>query len=136
MTEAIGGFDLRFEIGYFPIGSSIELISNVCIQEDVNGESFPESVLIISRQNTFVTLFYGADKHHLFEGFDYFSNAISKVRILFHDEFCTVYIDNAWAYTFSFAYVSYPQNLSLNMDYFDGTAVSTGTCAISNVNIQ
>jgi hypothetical protein len=141
MTEPIGGFDVRFDIGSFAVGSSIELISNVCIVENptvenTNNEDYPESVLIINKQGSYVSLFYGADKYHLFEGFDYFVSFFSSIRVLFHDEFCTVYIDNAWAYTFSFSYISYPIDLSLEMAYYDGTTASTGTCNISNVDIQ
>jgi hypothetical protein len=141
MTEPIGGFDVPFNIGTFTLGSSIELISNVCIVEDpiienTNNNSFPESVLILTRQSDHISLYYGSDKYHLFEGFEYFVGTISHVRILFHDEFCSVYIDNAWVYTFSFAYIAYPLVLILEMTYFDGTTASTGTCSISNVVIQ
>jgi hypothetical protein len=141
MTEPIGGFDVRFNVGTFSLGTSIELISNVCIVEDpvienTNNCYFPESVLILTRQSDHISLYYGSDKFHLFEGFDYSVGAISFVRILFHDEFCSVYIDNAWVYTFSFAYIAYPLVLNLEMAYFDGTTASTGTCYISNVVIQ
>lgn len=133
MTEAIGGFNIRFDIASFALGSSIELQSNIQI---IEGGSYPTSVVIINKQSDRIVIMYGTDRYHLSYYFDYMIDNAESFRILFHDEFCTIYIDNSWAYTFSFDYVGYPQELSLNMFYFDGTEESEGTCQISNLVIQ
>ena len=133
MSEQIGGYDVRFNIGTLPEGASIEIKSNVSIINDVN---YPNSVLVLNKQADRIMILSGSERHLLSQCFEHLIAAFSSVRILAHDEFCTVYLDNAWVCTFSFEYISYPEELTLTMSYFDGTAASTGTCAVTNVIIQ
>lgn len=138
MSESIGGCDIRFDVTNFPEKAGLELITNISIQPDLPeiSATFPENSLLIIRRNDGAEIYIGSSKAAFTEGIFHPCNGINQVRMLFHNEFCTVYIDGSWAYTFSFAYTKYPETLSAQMAYYDGTETQTGTVDVTNVVIR
>jgi hypothetical protein len=138
MNEPIGGCDIQFNLSSFPVRTGVELFTNISIQTDTvsPATSYPENSLLIVRRNDGVDLYIGTAKDNYQEGIFHPCVAVNKVRVLFHNEFCTVYIDDMWGYTFSFAYIKYPETLSAQMAYYDGTELQIGTLAVSNVKIK
>ncbi len=138
MSDSIGGCDIRFNVANFPVKAGLELVTNISIQPDIpeTSQTFPENSLLIVRRNDGAELFIGSSKVEYTEGIFCPCKAINQIRILFHNEFCTVYIDDSWAYTFAFACTRYPDVLSAEMAYYDGTEAQSGTISISNVVIK
>ena len=138
MSESIGGCDIRYDIADFPVRAGVELVTNISIQPDLPeiSATFPENTLLIVRGNDGADIYIGSSKAAYTEGIFHPCKSISQIRILFHNEFCTVYIDGSWVYTFSFAYTKYPETLSAQMAYYDGTEAQTGTINVSNIVIR
>jgi len=138
MIELIGGCDIRFNVANFPLKTGLELFTNISIQRPLPSISvtYPDNSLMIVRRVDGVDIYIGSSKTAFVQGVFHPCKNISQVRVLFHNEFCTVYIDGAWAYTFSFAYTLYPEVLSTQMAFYDGTEAQSGTLTVTNVTIK
>ena len=138
MNEPIGGCDIRFTVPGFPVKGGVELVTNFSIQPDLTDPiaTFPENSLLIVRQIDGADIYIGSSKTAYVEGIFYPCETISKIRVLFHNEFCTVYIDEKWIYTFSFEYIKYPEALTAQLAFYDGTEAQSGTLSISNIEIK
>lgn len=97
---SIGSYDLILDVSSFPNGTTLNVISNVGIENvcDETKISLSSdytnqwSVALLNEENG-----NNVDKY-------YFSYPVvpSTIRVLYHDSYASVYLDDCWIYTFSF----------------------------------
>lgn len=94
--------------------------------------NFNQGIVGIEKKSGYLNI--GISFSDMFTPFEIFKYpftgyGIKHIRILFHNEFCSVYIDYKWAYTFSFSRIHYPSTLVLKL-------YATDTIVLGNFSYQ
>ena len=114
----VGGFDLVFTSPALSSGEWIEVRANIAAcHEDVDdglSTAYTYVRIGVDANGTYVLV---RDKVSRDLAIFYAPNitTMGVVRVIFHNEFCTVYIDGDWLYTFSFDAVYYPEEPTISM---------------------
>lgn len=112
------GFDLRFQVASY---SSVSVKVNII--PEGSGESQVQIKIEDLGSNNYRVSMTLLPSSTLVESFSWTMPAYESIfRVLFHDNFATVYVSDRWIYTFSVAEFDYPNNLEV---YLSGTFTAT-----------
>jgi len=107
-----GGFDLEFRISSLSTGQQVIVCSKVAVTaDDAATPSTAKSYIVIDRPDASSYDFIVKDKNNVaVDAFRTTYAALGVVRVVFHNQFCSVYVDHKWVYTFAFATVYHPED--------------------------
>ena len=108
----VGGFDLQFHCASLTTGQSLYVCSEIAITaSDALDPSTAKSYLRISAGSDGEYSFSMLDKSSaVIETYTHILTNLGLVRVVFHNEFCTVYVDGYWVHTFGFTKVYHPDD--------------------------
>lgn len=125
----VGGYNLSFVMPELASGQWVGVKSNIGVTYDdiaspatsintirVGKDASGNYISILDRDNNLVERYTG------------FPN-FGKVRIIFHNEFVTVYVDDAWIHTFGFGYIYHPEAPTIDL-------LASGNITITNIRLQ
>ncbi|MGY5875139.1 MAG: hypothetical protein RTU30_05295 [Candidatus Thorarchaeota archaeon] len=107
-----GGFDIEFRLASLAIGEQIIVCSKVAVTAtDADDPSTAKSYLVIEGNSGSGYDFSMNDKSSSqVDKFESDLEYLGVVRVIFHNEFCSVYVDHNWIYTFAFETVYHPED--------------------------
>jgi len=112
----VGGYDIQFDVASLSTGQEIIICSDIAITAaDAATPSTAESFIHIGNSSG---VYYITAKDKSSNQVDKFESNISElgtVRVVFHNQFCSVYVDDLWEYTFSFADVYHPEDPAVGL---------------------
>ena len=127
-----GGFDLEFYVASLTNTQEIIVCSDIAITDtDAETPATAECFLVIEGPDGNSYDFTYKDKSN--DEVDRFMSSIEDlglVRIVFHNEFCSVYVDHKWIYTFAFAAIYHPEEPSV------GLKTNGDSIAIYNIRLK
>jgi hypothetical protein len=122
----IGGYDLLFSIANIAEGQSVNVHSKIGItQVDSATPETASSTVVIGKSGSYYE-FYLKDKfNNTIEKYRSALPNLGRVRLVWHNEFCTIYVDDFWIHTFACQKVYVPEDpvvemsASISMDITD-----------------
>lgn len=126
----VGGYDLEFYCESLDDGDSIIVSSNIAVTlADAEIPSEAVNYIVIERdQDEYYAIVKDKNETEIDRYvFELEGECLGLIRVVFHNEFCTVYVHDTWLHTFSFIYVYHPEEidvyLSCNPDTIEITDV-------------
>lgn len=113
----IGGYDISFDVTALAIGQSISVGSKIAVTKaDAEDPGTAKSSVAAGRDNNGY-YFQVADKNGSIveRYYDPLLDNLGIIRIVFHNEFVTTYVDHKWVHTFGFANVYHPEDPEVSM---------------------
>ena len=100
----VGGFDLTFTttIGS---GQSITVTTKIGVNSDAGNGPLAKTYIVIGNDGDYYIDVQGVERYTA----EYLQN-VQMIRLVFHNEFLSVYFDNAWVHTFAFTQVYHPED--------------------------
>lgn len=112
----VGGFDLVFTMPDLSSGQWVEVKANIAVcEEDAEDPASAVSYIRIGNDSEYYVTLYDSGYRVMTTSYAPHIETGGVVRIIFHNEFCTVYVDSLWLYTFSFDAVYYPEEPVVSM---------------------
>jgi len=116
----VGGFDIEFSVASISQGQEIIVCSDIGVNDDAEDPDTSQCFVVLGRDATGY-YFEVRDKNgDSVEEFETPMSNLGKVRIIFHNAFCTTYIDDNWVYTFYFWDVYHPEEPNVGMKTVGG----------------
>ncbi len=108
----VGGFDLQFHCPALSSSEYLVVCSKIAITAtDAQAPATAKSYLKIAKGDDNEYTFSMLDKNSKpIETYTYLITNLGLVRVVFHNEFCTVYVDGYWVHTFGFTKVYHPDD--------------------------
>lgn len=126
----VGGYDIEFEVASLSVGEEIIVCSDIGLNADADDPDTAESFIVIGRDSTGYYLEARDKDGDSIEEFESEMSNLGKVRVIFHNAFCTVYFDYHWVYTFYFADVYHPEEPSV------GLKTTGGSITVYNIRLK
>jgi len=120
-----GGYDLEFTMPSIPDGDSIRVYSDIAIAYSQQDGSY----IGFETVGTDLILKAATDDNTLIESYNSGSAGANEMtRVVFHNEFCTIYMDSQWVHTFAFPYVNHPE--------YPNVAMRTGNAGLTVTDVR
>jgi hypothetical protein len=117
----VGGYDIEFDVASISVGQEIIVCSGVGINADSDDPDTAKSFIVIGRDSTGYYLEARDKDGDSIEEFESEMSNLGRIRVLFHNAFCTVYFDYNWVYTFYFYDVYHPEEPEVGLKTVGGS---------------
>jgi len=98
-----GGYDIEFRRDTLSNGQELIVCAKIGITEDDVADPDTAKCFIVIGKDSNSYYFVARDKNgDDVDEFESQLSALGLIRVVFHNEFCTIYVDHYWIYTFGF----------------------------------
>lgn len=122
----VGGYDVLFRLPELSSGQWVGVKSNIGIKDTDTPATATNTLRIGDDGTNYLEVYNSVGT--LVERFDGFDN-FGLVRVVFHNEFLTVYVDQRWVHTFCFSYVYHP-------DQADVDLLASGAITVTDIRLK
>jgi hypothetical protein len=121
----VGGFDLLFSLAELTEGQKVYIYSRIGItQNDCALPDTAESSVVIGLSGAYYE-FYLRDKFsNVVEKYRAAPPNLGRIRVVWHNEFCTIYVDDYWIHTFACEKAYIPENPEVSLKASDAITLT------------
>lgn len=127
----VGGYDISYDVFSLTAPSYVAVSSKIAVTAaDAAEPATAKNSVIVGRDSTgYYLSVQDKDKVELERYYDELMSALGTVRIVFHNEFVTVYVDHRWIHTFAYPKVYHPEEPEVSM-------YASGAIEIENIRLR
>lgn len=126
-AHELGSLDVSIGISSLPLNASLIVKTNIDVSSTVTGSHVTLYNTSGSGGIRFETSTSGSPQTFIYETIP------SKIRVLYHGHFCSIYCDDKWVHTFTTMYCYYPDDITVSLRA-SGSAVGVSSTSIEELD--